>query len=97
MIDTSVEINALKQQCRKDKEQYEIKINEIENRYDSLIRKIYDIDLKTYFEFAITDNMYNEYTELLDEYIDMMELNYDAPNINEMETLIDCFKNKFSN
>ena len=45
MIDTSVEINALKQQCRKDKEQYEIKINEIENRYDSLIRKIYDIDL----------------------------------------------------
>ena len=92
----SKEINKLKKLCRQKTQPHENHIEIINKKYNDMIRNIYDIELRTFFDFDINQNMYNmynynmynDYIELLDDYIDMNELQYNAPDVDEMEKLI---------
>ena len=73
------------------------KLYEIEHDYEKIIRKLYDVELRSYFKFNISDAMFEEYDNLLDDYIDMNELNYEAMELQAMEIQIEIFSNKYSN
>ena len=90
MFDNSIEIQKLKK-IRDEK------LYEIEHDYEKIIRNLYDVELRSYFKFNISDMMADEYDDLLDDYIDMNELNYEAAEVHAMEILIENFINKYSN
>ena len=76
------------------------KLYEIEHDYEKIIRNLYDVELRSYFKFNISDAMFEEYDNLLDDYIDMYELNYNDmghPELQAMEIQIEIFSNKYSN
>ena len=76
------------------------KLYEIEHDYEKIIRNLYDVELRSYFKFNISDAMFEEYDNLLDDYIDMYELNYNdmgQPELQAMEIQIEIFSNKYSN
>ena len=89
MFDNSIEIAKLKK-IRDEK------LNEISHDYENIIRNLYDVELRSYFKFNISDMMADDYDDLLDDYIDMNELNYMASEIQAMEILIENFSNKYS-
>jgi hypothetical protein len=93
-FDTTLLINRLKELQKQETESLYGRIREIENKFDNMIRNIYDDELRTFFYFPITDAISEEYNELLDDYIDMMELRIDALNINEMDLMIHNFGEK---
>ena len=93
MFDNSIEIAKLKK-IRDEK------LNEISHDYENIIRNLYDVELRSYFKFNISDAMFEEYDNLLDDYIDMYELNYNDmghPELQAMEIQIENFINKYSN
>ena len=99
MLDTTLLINKLKELQKLETESLYGRIREIENKYDDMVRNVYDDELRTFFYFPITDAISEEYNELLDactgtDYIDMMELRIDALNINEMDLMIHNFGEK---
>ena len=69
----------------------------IEHDYEKIIRNLYDVELRSYFKFNISDAIFEEYDNLLDDYIDMNELNYEAMELQAMEIQIEIFSNKYSN
>lgn len=97
MFKVSDKITELEKQCKQDIIPLQKKINEIQNHYNNMISKLYDSDLRTFFDFEITNSMSEDYNTLLDNYIDMMEVNYDAINIDMMEALINHFNHKYRN
>ena len=93
-FDTTLLINRLKELQKQETESLYGRIREIENKFDNMIRNIYDDELRTFFYFPITDAISEEYNELLDDYIDMMEIRFDSLNINEMDLMIHNFGEK---
>ena len=90
MFDNTIKIQKLKK-IRDEK------LYEIEHDYEKIIRNLYDVELRSYFKFNISDMMADEYDDLLDDYIDMNELNYEDMELQAMEIQIEIFSSKYSN
>ena len=84
MLDTTLLLNKLKELQKLETESVpvhalygrirEIEIVPVHAKYDDMVRNVYDDELRTFFYFPITDAISEEYNELLDDYIDMMDL-----------------------